>query len=134
MTSDADFSYFNLSRPPAETNQKPDLLRLTEVDSSFSKLRLQALSSPSLMPPSPFDLHGANAHPKGETSEKLDNTGHLSRKGGRRRIVEYININGVDEPFYSYADDEPPSPVIDKSTSVAGLLPPPSNGFLPLYE
>jgi len=133
MTSDPDFSYFNITRPPTETNHKPDLLRLTEVDSSFSKLRLQALSSPSLIPPSPFDLRGANAQPKGET-EKLDNTGHLGRKGGRRRIVEYININGVDEPFYSYADDEPPSPVIEKSTSVAGLLPPPSNGFLPLYE
>jgi len=130
-TSDPDFSYFNLSRPPTGINHKLDQLRLTETDSSFSKLRLQALPSPSLMPPSPFDLHGS---PKGEISEKLDNTGHLGRKGGRRRIVEYININGVDEPFYSYADDEPPSPVVDKSVSVAGLLPPPPNGFLPLYE
>jgi hypothetical protein len=87
------------------------------------------------MPPSPFDLHGGNTRPKGEISEKLDNTGHLGRKGGKRRIVEYININGVDEPFYSYVDDdEPPSPIAEKSTSTASLLPPPSNGFLPLYE
>lgn len=132
MTSDPDFSYFDLSRPPPGTNHKHDLLHLTEAHSGFSKLRLQALPSPSLIPPSPFDLHGGS--PKGEASEKLDNTGHLGRKGGRRRIVEYININGVDEPFYSYADDEPPSPVIEKSACVAGLLPPPSNGFLPLYE
>ena len=136
MTSDPDFSYFNLSRRPSTgTDHKPDRLHLTDTDSSFSKLRLQALPSPSLMPPSPFDLHGANARPKGEISEKLDNTGHLGRKGGKRRIVEYININGVDEPFYSYVDDdEPPSPIVEKSTSTASLLPPPSNGFLPLYE
>lgn len=109
--SDSDFSYFNLSRPPAGTNQKLDQLHLTEVDSNFSKLRLEALPSPSLMPPSPFDLRGNNAPCKGEIPEKLDNTGHLGRKGGRRRVVEYININGVDEPFYSYVDDdEPPSP------------------------
>lgn len=134
MTSDPDFSYFNLSRPPAGANHKPDHLRLTDVDPSFSKLRLQALPSPNLMPPSPFDLHGASRH-QGEISEKLDNPGHLGRKGGRRRIVEYININGVDEPFYSYVDDdEPPSPVTQKSTLTADLLPPPSNGFLPLYE
>jgi hypothetical protein len=126
MTSDPDFSYFDLSRPPAGSNDKPDQLHLAGMDSSFSKLRLQALPSPSLMPPSPFDLGGDSAR---SIPEKLDNTGHLGRKGGRRRIVEYININGVDEPFYSYIDDdEPPSP------SAATLLPPPPNGFLPLYE
>ena len=103
------------------------------MNSSFSKLRLQALPSPNLMPPSPFDLHGANTN-QGEIPEKLDNPGHLGRKGGRRRIVEYININGVDEPFYSYADDEPPSPIIQKSTLTTDLLTPPSKGFLPLYE
>lgn len=134
MTSEPDVSYFDLSRPPAGTNHKSDQLRLAEVDSNFSKLRLQALPSPNLMPPSPFELHGANTQPQGETPERLDNTGHLGRKGGRRRIVEYININGVDEPFYSYADDEPPSPIVQKSTLTADLLPPPSNGFLPLYE
>ena len=82
------------------------------MDSDFSKLGLQALPSPSLMPPSPFDLCGSNARSKGEITEKLDSTGHIGRKGGRRRIVEYININGVDEPFYSYVDEddeEPPS-------------------------
>jgi len=128
MTSDADVSYFDLSRPSTGTNYKPDQLHLAGVDSSFSKLRLQALPSPSLMPPSPFDLCGGNARSEGETLEKLNNTDHLGKKGGRRRIVEYININGVDEPFYSYIDDEPQSP------SAATLLPPPPNGFLPLYE
>jgi len=129
MTSDADVSYFDLNRPPAGTNHRPDQLHLAGVDSSFSKLRLQALPSPSLMPPSPFDLCGCDARSKGETNEKLKNTGHLGRRGGRRRIVEYININGVDEPFYSYMDDDQPS-----SPSAATLLPPPPNGFLPLYE
>lgn len=112
FVSDSDFSYFDLSHPPAGTNQKPDQLHLAEVDSSFSKLRLDALPSPNLIPPSPFDLCGSNGQRKGEVSEKLDNTGPLGRKGGRRRVVEYININGVDEPFYSYVDgddDEPPS-------------------------
>lgn len=121
MTSDTDFSYFNLNH----TNQKPDQL---EVD-SFSKLRLQALPSPGLMPPSPFNLCGGGK--ANSMGEKLDNPGHLGRKGGRRRIVEYININGVDEPFYTDVDDdEPPSPIVKS----ASLLPPPPNGFLPLYE
>jgi len=125
----SDTDYFNLSRPPTGTNRKSD-----QLHSSFSKLTLQAHPNPSLIPPSPFDLHGNNQS-KGNPSEKLDNSGHLGRKGGKRRVVEYININGVDEPFYSYVDDdddEPPSPV-DKSDSTARLLPP-SNGFLPLYE
>ena len=129
--SDAD--YFNLNRP--RNNQKSDQLRLAEVDSTFSKLRLGALPSSGLNPPSPFDLHGGDAHSKGKISEKLNNSGHLGRKGGKRRVVEYININGVDEPFYSYVDDdddEPPSPV-EKAHSAADLLPP-SKGFLPLYE
>ena len=85
-------------------------LHLNEVDSDFSKLRLQALPSPSLMPPSPFDLCGNKTRSKGGITEKLDNPGHLGRKGGRRRIVEYININGVDEPFYSYVDEEDDEP------------------------
>ena len=55
VTSDADFSHFHISRPPVETNQKPDPSHLSEVDSSFSKLRLQSLSSPSPMPLSPPD-------------------------------------------------------------------------------
>ncbi|KAF9648860.1 hypothetical protein BDM02DRAFT_2037784 [Thelephora ganbajun] len=92
---DLDLSYFNLSRPPAGTNHKPDQLRLTEMDSRFSKLRLQALPCPNLMPSSgPFDLCGGKTRPNGEISEKLSDTGHLGRKGGRRRVVEYINING----------------------------------------
>jgi hypothetical protein len=34
-------------------------------------------------------------------------------------VVEYININGVDEPFYTYVDDdEPPSPA-EKSNSAS---------------
>jgi len=131
-TSDPD--YFNLDRPPAGTRHKPDQFHLTDTDSGFSKLRLQALSSPGLVPPSPFDLRGCKAQSKVELSEKLDNTGNLGRKGGRRRTVEYININGVDEPFYSWVDDdEPPSPS-EKSDSMTSFLPPPSNGFLPLYE
>lgn len=94
------------------------------MDPSFSKLTLQALPSPSLAPPSPFDLHGADNKPKDKVSEKLDNGGHLGRKGGKRCIVEYININGVDEPFYSYVDDdEPPSPA-EKSDSEATVSPP----------
>jgi hypothetical protein len=109
-TSDVDFSYFDLSRPPAGTNRKLDRIHLAEADSNFSKLRLQALPSPNLIPPSPFDLCGNNSRSKGEISEKLDNTGHLGRKGGKRRIVEYININGVDEPFYSYVEDEDDEP------------------------
>lgn len=129
MTSDADISYFNLSRPPIGMNRKPDL---TEVDSSFSKLRLQALTSPKLVPPSPFDLGGGNnVRMKEETLEKLNDSGNIGRKGGRRRVVEYININGVDEPFYSYVDDDEDEPPSD---SAANLLPPPPNGFLPLYE
>jgi len=107
---------------------------LAEVDTSVSKLRLQGLPSPNLIPPSPFDLRGGNAHSKGETAEKLDDTGNIGRKGGRRCVVEYININGVDEPFYSYVDDDEPPSRIDKSDTAAGLLPPPPNGFLPLYE
>lgn len=108
--------YFNLSRPPAAANQKSNRFHPAGVDSSFSKLTLQALPS-------------ASSQPK----EKLDNSGSLSRKGGKRCVVEYININGVDEPFYSYIDDdEPPSPIV-KSELGRGLLPPP-NGFLPLYE
>jgi len=134
MTSDSNFSYFDLNRPPAATNRKTDQLHLAEVDSSLSKLRLEALPSPNLMPPSPFDLHGGNAGSKGDASEKLDNGGNIGRKGGRRRIVEYININGVDEPFYSYVDDDEPPSSDNKSDSAAGLLLPPSNGFLPLYE
>jgi len=107
---------------------------MTGVDSSLSKLRLQALPSPNLIPPSPFELGGDKGRSKGESTEKLDSSGNIGRKGGRRRVVEYININGVDEPFYSYVDDdEPPSPV-DKSDTAAGLLPPPPNGFLRLYE
>lgn len=94
------------------------------MDSNFSKLTLQALPSPSLVPPSPLNLHGANNQPKNDLSEKLDNGGHLGRKAGKRCIVEYININGVDEPFYSYVDDdEPPSPS-DKSDSGATISPP----------
>jgi len=104
---------------------------LTEVDSSFSQLRLQALPSPNLIPPSPFDLQGNKTQAKGETGEKLDNAGSVGRKGGKRRVVEYININGVDEPFFSYVDDEEDEP---PSHSVTTLLPPPKNGFLPLYE
>lgn len=102
---------------------------MTEVDSTFSKLRLQALPSPNLIPPSPFDL--GKTQGKGEVGEKLDNSGRVGRKGGKRRVVEYININGVDEPFYSYVDDEDDEP---PSHTMATLLPPPKNGFLPLYE
>ena len=127
--SHIDADYFNLSRPPVVANQKSNRLHQTGVDSSFSKLTLQALPSASLIPSNPFDLRGGNAQSK----EKLDNSGSLGRKGGKRCVVEYININGVDEPFYSYVDDdEPPSPVV-KSELGRGLLPPP-NGFLPLYE
>ena len=104
----SDTDYFNLRRPPAKSNQKADQTNCTKVNSSFSKLTL-------------------------EPQEKLENGGHIGRKGGKRCIVEYININGVDEPFYSYMDDdEPPSPV-QKVDTAAGLLRPP-NGFLPLYE
>jgi len=80
-----------------------DQLSLTDVDSNFSELRLEAHPSPNLI---------AQTEPKREMTEKLDNSGSLGRKGGRRRVVEYININGVDEPFYSYVDEdeeEPPS-------------------------
>lgn len=103
------------------------------MDASLSKLTLQAFPSARLVPPSPFDLDGSNNNqPKGKV-EKLDDSGRLSRKGGKRCVVEYININGVDEPFYSYVDDdEPPSP-IEESDSMRRLLPP-SNGFLALYE
>lgn len=94
---------------------------------------LGAFPSAGLVPPSPFNLDGQ----KKEMPEKLDNSGPLSRKGGKgkRCVVEYININGVDEPFYSYVDDdddEPPS-LVEGSDSVKGLLPP-SSDFLSLYE
>ena len=113
--SDAD--YFNFHRPPAGTNRNADQLHSTGVDSSFSKLTLQALPNPSLIPPSPLDIQGASSQPKETTSEKLDNSSRLCRKGGKRCVVEYININGVDEPFYTYVDDdEPPSPA-EKSNS-----------------
>jgi len=86
-----------------------DQLGLSDVDSNFPKLRLEARAGPNLIAPSPLELYGDS---KGETAEKLDNSGAFGRKGGRRRVVEYININGVDEPFYSYVDEdeaEPPS-------------------------
>lgn len=89
-----------------------DQLTMTDVDSNFPKLRLEAHSSPNLIAPSPLELSGDKAGSKRETAEKLDNSGPLGRKGGKRRVVEYININGVDEPFYSYVDEdeaEPPS-------------------------
>jgi len=128
-TADAD--YFNLSRPLAGTNQKPDRLA-TEMDQSFSKLTLQAFPSPGLVPPSPFELDGGH-NDRGKEKEQLGNSGRLGRKGGKRCVVEYININGVDEPFYSYVDDdEPPSP-LETSDSTADLLRP-SKEFLPLYE
>ncbi|KAF9786444.1 hypothetical protein BJ322DRAFT_1108293 [Thelephora terrestris] len=121
--------YFNLSRPPAGANQNSNRMHSTGVDSSFSKLTLKAPPSASSIPPSSFNIRGGNSQSK----EKLDNSGSLGRKGGKRCVVEYININGVDEPFYSYVDDdEPPSPV-SKSELARGILPPP-NGFLPLYE
>ena len=89
-----------------------DQLGLSDLDSNFPKLRLGAHSSPNLIAPSPLELCGDKMESKGEMGEKLDNSGPLGRKGGRRRVVEYININGVDEPFYSYVDEdeaEPPS-------------------------
>jgi len=105
------------------------------VESNFSQLKLQALGGPNLIPQSPFDLGGGKSQPAGETGEKLDNSGRVGRKGGKRRIVEYININGVDEPFYSYVDDEDDEPpTLIKTDSVANLLAAPSNGFLRLYE
>jgi hypothetical protein len=131
--STPDTDYFNLYRPPTGTKPKPDQSHPTEVDSTFSKLTLDALPSASLVPPSPFDLRGSNAQSKGDILEKLDNSGHLGRKGGKRCVVEYININGVDEPFYSYVEDDERQSPVEKADSPAGLLPP-SNGFLPLYE
>ena len=124
--------YFNLSRPlSGNNNQKPDQLHSTGVDVSFSKLRLQAFPNPGLIPPSPFELEGSNNN---KASEKLNSIGRLGRKGGKRRVVEFININGVDEPFITDVDDDEPQPLVEKnSDSATGLLPPP-NGFLPLYE
>ena len=99
------------------------------MDASISKLTLQAFTSASLVPPSPFDLEGSqNDRSKGEVPEKLDNIGHLGRKGGKRCVVEYININGVDEPFYSYVDDDEPSPA--KNSDFL----PPSRELLALYK
>lgn len=89
-----------------------DQLNMTDVDSNFPKLRLEAHQSPNLIAPSPLELGGDKTGSKGEAAEKLDNSRPLGRKGGKRRVVEYININGVDEPFYSYVDEdeaEPPS-------------------------
>lgn len=100
------------------------------MDATISKLTLQAFPSAGLIPPSPFDLEG-NDNRQSKVGEKLDKSGNLCRKGGKRCVVEYININGVDEPFYSYVDDvddEPPS-TVEKS----GYFPPP-NDLLSLYE
>lgn len=114
-----DVDYFNFHRPPAGTNQNADQSHSTGVDSSLSKLTLQALPNPGLIPPSPLNIHGTSSQPEKKTSEKLDNSSRLCRKGGKRCVVEYININGVDEPFYTYVDDdEPPSPA-EKSNSAS---------------